>query len=155
MLFAHGRRRFSLNDKQRQSIRAYIENGGFLFADSICTSADFSDSFRREMKAIFPDLKLEPVPADHAIWTDPKFGRELKSVVVQHPDSRTEGGMRREQTTPQLEGISLDSRLVVLFSPFDLSCAMENSTASHCEGYVREDAATIAAKVILYRIRSD
>lgn len=155
MLFAHGRRRFSLKDEQRQAIRAYVENGGFLFADSICSSPDFVESFRREMGAVFPNLKMEPVPADHPIWTDLRFGDELKSVVLQHPDAKATGGMRLERTSPKLEGITLDGRLVLLFSPFDLSCAMENSTASHCEGYVREDAAAIALKVILYRMRSD
>jgi len=155
MLFAHGRRKFSLDEEKRKALRAFIENGGFLFADSICSSAEFADAFRAEMRAIFPDLKLEPVPADHPLWTDNRFGSELTSVTIQHPDAKAPGGMRQERTSPRMEGITLDGRLVVLLSPVDLSCAMENSTASHCEGYVRQDAATIAAKVILYRMRGD
>jgi hypothetical protein len=76
-------------------------------------------------------------------------------VELRHPDIRAPNGFRSEMTVPKLEGITIDGRLAVIISPFDLSCAMENAAASNCEGYKREDAAKIATNIILYRMRAD
>lgn len=155
LLFAHGRQKFSLKDAPREAIRQYILNGGFLLVDSVCSSRDFSDSFRREMKLVFPETPLEPIPASHPVWNDPRFGHPLATVSIQRPDAGSPQGFRIERTPPLLEGIEIEGRLAVVFSPFDLSCAMENSVSSQCEGYLREDAAKIATNIILYRMRAD
>ncbi|MCA9220789.1 MAG: DUF4159 domain-containing protein, partial [Planctomycetales bacterium] len=60
---------------------------------------------------------------------------------------------RLTKVTPLLEGIELDGRLVVIFSPFDLSCALENHASLDCKGYTREDAARIGVNVILYALQ--
>ncbi len=155
LVFAHGRQRFSLDQDQRDALRQYLVNGGFLMADSICSSRDYTDSFRRELAAIFPDSPLKPIPADHPLWNDGRYGYTLRSVTLRRPDARAPDGFRPEQTPPLLEGIELEGRLVVVFSPFDLSCALENTTVSHCEGYTRDDATRIGTNIILYRMRSD
>ena len=61
---------------------------------------------------------------------------------------------RIEQTAPVLEGILIDGRLVVVFSPYDLSCALENQASIECKGYVREDAAKIGINVLLYAMQN-
>jgi len=38
----------------------------------------------------------------------------------------------------------------VIFSPYDLSCALENQASIECRGYVREDAAKIGINCLLY-----
>ena len=43
-----------------------------------------------------------------------------------------------------LEGIEIDGRFVVIFSPYDISCALERQSTSACEGYVQKDAFKIA-----------
>ena len=63
LVFMHGRTAFRLTDTERQRLKQYVERGGMLLADSICASPAFSESFRREMAAIFPDRKLERIPA--------------------------------------------------------------------------------------------
>ena len=52
----------------------------------------------------------------------------------------------------ELEGIKLDDRWGVIFSPYDLSCALEHHESPQCRGYVQEDAKKIAINVILYSI---
>lgn len=54
-----------------------------------------------------------------------------------------------------MEGITFEGRLVVLFSPNDLSCALENKSVSDCSGYTRKDATLIARKIVLYSLLSD
>jgi hypothetical protein len=40
--------------------------------------------------------------------------------------------------------------MIVLFSPNDLSCAMESKHSLQCKGYVREDAFRIGVNMLLY-----
>ncbi|HYW80102.1 MAG TPA: DUF4159 domain-containing protein, partial [Thermoguttaceae bacterium] len=67
LLFMHGRNRFQLLDTERTQLKTYLERGGMLLADSICASSAFTESFRHEIAATFPEAKLEPIPADDPI----------------------------------------------------------------------------------------
>jgi hypothetical protein len=58
----------------------------------------------------------------------------------------------RKIRSTQLKGIKLDGRWIVVFSPYDLSCALEQHEALTCRGYSREDAARIGLNVLLYTI---
>ena len=54
---------------------------------------------------------------------------------------------------PELEGIKFDDRWGVIFSRYDLSCALEKHDSLECRGYVRDDAARIGLNVILYSLQ--
>ena len=58
VVFMHGRNAFRLTDGERQALRKYVQRGGLLFADAICGSEAFAESFRREMGIIFPQEPL-------------------------------------------------------------------------------------------------
>ena len=58
IVFMHGRRAFRFSAAERQALVEYLRRGGFLFADSICANPQFADSFRSELRAMFPDAKL-------------------------------------------------------------------------------------------------
>ncbi|MCA9216289.1 MAG: DUF4159 domain-containing protein, partial [Planctomycetales bacterium] len=60
---------------------------------------------------------------------------------------------RLEKVTPNLEALELNGRAVVVFSPFDLSCALENQASLDCKGYTREDAARIGMNIILFAMQ--
>ena len=155
-VFMHGRSRFRFSEKEREQLKEFLEVGGLLFADAICSSASFTEAFRSEMQKMFPDNPLTPIPRDHPIWSDQKFGGySLPSVTITKPDRTANGGFQRRKTPPRLEGILIDGHYAVIFSPFDLSCAMENSSVSQCEGYTREDATRIAINVLLYALYRD
>jgi len=40
----------------------------------------------------------------------------------------------------------------VIFSPYDLSCALEKQNSMECVGYSREDAEKIALNILLYSL---
>ncbi len=156
LIFMHGRDRFQFKAEEQDALREYLSSGfGLLFVDSICTSDRFTGSFRREMQRIFPDQPLEEIPGDDPLWTQPEFGFPLEQVTLRVPDAGVQGGFRDVLTRPRLEGIKIDGRWVVIFSPYDLSCALENSAVSQCEGYTHADAMTICLKILLYRLQSD
>lgn len=156
-IFLHGRTTFSFEPAQREELRKYLERGGFIFADAICGAREFADAFRNEFKTILPEYPLEPIPADHSLWNDEKFGYDLSrtKVTLHTPDRNAPGGFTSQEVVPQLEGITIDGRLAVVFSPNDLSCALENASATQCRGYSRDSAIKIGTNVILYRLRVD
>jgi hypothetical protein len=53
---------------------------------------------------------------------------------------------------PELEGVKIGNRYGVIFSPLDLSCALEKQDTVECQGYIREDAARIGLNVVLYSL---
>ena len=57
---------------------------------------------------------------------------------------------RLKKTSPLLETLEIDGRIAVVFSPYDISCALENQTSLQCRGYAHDDAARIAINVLLY-----
>ena len=153
-VFVHGRTGFSFTQEQRQAIRDSLEHGGFIFADSICASSEFTKSFRNEMNQIL-GKPLRPIPAEHPIWTD-RFGYKLDSVDFQVKDPKFSGGIGPPQTgPPQLEMGQYNGRVAVVFSQYDLSCALENIQRSQCTGYTRESAIKIGVNVVLYYLLAD
>lgn len=155
LLFMHGRTAFRLTPAERDQLRSFLTRGGILFANAICGSPAFADSFRHEMTLVFPKTPWEQVPTTDPLWTSKFGGFELKTVARRDPQPSTPGGKLQaaiRQVPPWLEGIQWDGRWVVLFSPYDLSCALEKHDSLECHGYTRDDAARIAINVILYSL---
>ncbi len=155
--FMHGRRDFRFSPAERSALAEYLQRGGFLLADAICASEAFTEAFRREMRAILPEHPLRPIPPDHAVLSQQFQGYNLASVRVRNPRGRGAGdqplGSRIEEIAPALEGVEIDGRLVVIFSPLDLSCALENQASIECRGYVRDDAVKIGINALLYAMQ--
>ena len=153
--FLHGRRQFRFSPADRKALSTYVERGGVIFADAICASPEFTESFRREISAIFPGKNLERIPPDHSIFTKSFRGYDLPKVTLRDPQIRSGDDPLRAnltQISPVLEGITVGDRIAVIFSPFDLSCALENGASLQCKGYIKEDAARLGTNVILFAL---
>jgi hypothetical protein len=156
LVFVHGRNAFRLTDAERKQLRTYLERGGMVFANAICASKSFVESFRGEMKAILPDEPLRPIPAGDPLLSTALGGYDLSTVSRRDPQQRTgKQGPRAvvRKVPPELEGIKLADRYGVIFSPYDLSCALEKQDTMECQGYVRDDAARIGLNVVLYSLQ--
>lgn len=155
LAFMHGRHDFRFTPEERKSLRTYLENGGLLFADSICASKEFTAAFRREIEIVLEGAKLTRIPVDNPLFTDAAGGFNIQQVSRREPAAAQAGQpirSRVQKVQPELEGIELDGRLAVIFSPYDISCALEQHEALQCRGYTREDAAKIALNVLLYSL---
>ena len=154
MVFMHGRNSFHFTDVEREKLRAFVERGGMVFANSICASRYFTQAFRREMETTFPEQPLKPIPKDDPLYTD-LYGYDLSTVRRRDPGPRSRSGTLElvlRKLPPELEGIRVGERYGVIFSPYDVSCALEKHDSPECPGYVREDAARIALNVLLYSL---
>lgn len=154
VLFMHGRNSFRLSPAEREQLRKFVERGGILIADSICASEPFSASFRQELQAVFNKEKLTPIPPEHPMFTPRYGGFDIRKVRRRDPQRGGDGPLEAQtrEVAPALEGIKIGDRYGVLFSPYDLSCALEKHESLDCQGYVREDAARLAINAILYGI---
>jgi hypothetical protein len=56
------------------------------------------------------------------------------------------------QVEPELDGLVVGGTYRVIFSRYDLSCALERHESLECPGYTREDAARIGVNVVLYSL---
>ncbi|MEX0586731.1 MAG: DUF4159 domain-containing protein, partial [Pirellulales bacterium] len=158
-LFMHGKRDFQFTVSERKALKQYLERGGTLMADSINSNLEFATAFRREMKAIFPERPLESVPATHPMITPDAENRygvyDISRVTLREPVAAP-GAKRTVKETriaPRLEAVTLGGRVAVLFSPYDLSCALETHESLLFPGYAREDAYRIGLNALLYSLR--
>ena len=154
MLFMHGRQAFVFDDAQRKNLRDFLERGGTLLADSVCASQPFTNAFRKEFSAGLPDHTIESIPNDDPLFSASTYGGfDLRQVTLRAP---TAGGgplsSEKRKVPPQLEGIRMGDRWAVIFSPFDISCALEKQNSMECTGYDREDAEKIALNILLYSL---
>jgi hypothetical protein len=155
LVFMHGRNSFHLTDVEREKLRTYVERGGMVFANAICASRYFEQAFRREMEAAFPDRPLKPIPQDDPLYTTLYGGYDLSTVTRRDPGAGSRNGTLTpilRKLPPELEAIRVGERYGVIFSPYDLSCALERHDSPECPGYVREDAARIGLNVLLYSL---
>lgn len=157
LVFFHGRSAFQLTERERRRLREFVsdERGATVFADSICASKTFTESFRREMAATFPNHPLKKIPATDPIFSTKYGGFDVSKVDRQDPPEKESEGRKPtiKKVPPSLEGIKIEGRWAVIFSPYDVSCALERHNSVDCRGYTRESAARIALNILLYSLQ--
>ncbi len=149
-LYMHGRNEFSFPVDQLGNLRFNLETGGVLFADACCGQENFDKAFRRFARDLFPGQKLEPIPANDGLFAKGKAGEKLDDSVIK---LRTEVRGPLRPLAPQLEGIKINERWVVIYSKYDLGCALERHQSPDCRGYAPESAMRIATAVVFYHLR--
>jgi hypothetical protein len=154
--YMHGRHAFHLSKDEQDRLRAYIEQGGVLFADACCGSAAFNNSFNQLMGQLFPNNKLKRIPPDHELFTTKLNGSNLKTVKRREPSLETGSSTLQSSirtVEPLLEGIEIDGRFVVIYSKYDISCALERQSSIACVGYIHDDAVRLAVNIVLYAMQ--
>ncbi len=154
IVFMHGRNAFRFTDAERKALRTICR------ARAGCCSAT-------------PSAAARPLPSRSAArWASSsprtrwrtsrptiRSGRTSTAATIFHevtrrdpqpaaPGQPTKSALR--QVPPELKGVRFGEHYGVIFSEFDLSCALEKHDAMECRGYTREDAAKIGLNVICY-----
>lgn len=153
VVFIHGRGKIQFSEVQRKVLREFFDNGGFLFGDAICADEDFTTSFRREMQLILGDA-LEPLPDGHPMLTDEYYGFDVRQVEMIDVDKAGDNIVSaKRRISPRLEVGKTDGRVSVVFSPLDMSCALESRHSLQCRGYTRDDAARLGMNIVLFAMQ--
>ena len=157
VLYMHGRGAFTLGEAERARLRTYFENGGVLFADACCGSDPFDRAFREQIAGVLPDAPLVRLPADHELFSE-AIGFDLSTVRRRVPGAGgAAGGLDAEVVVgePFLEAAVVNGQVAVIYSKYDISCALERQTTVACAGYVPEDALKIGINVLRYALLRD
>ncbi|WP_406695733.1 DUF4159 domain-containing protein [Singulisphaera sp. Ch08] len=143
LIYLHGRAAFTYAKEDIDAIRRHLSpGGGTLFADAACGSPAFDTSFRKFVATLLPNAPLVPIPRDDEIYSK-KVGYDLADVRF----TKAAGG---GVDYPQLEGIKIDGHWAVIYSKYDLGCALERHQGLDCKGYSYESALRIATNIVLY-----
>ena len=161
-MYLHGRRPLTLTDQEVANIKSNLQTGGLLFADAACNGYEawktFDKSFRDTCAKLFPDKQLEQIPPDDPIFTTRKAddGSKvvLSSVLCRREKADGTGPEpERRPYAPLLEGIKLEGRWVVVYSKYDVGCALEGHKAGDCMGHDKDSALRLSAGVVLYALK--
>lgn len=145
LCYMHGRTRFQLSRPEIEALSSYLASGGVLFADACCGSERFDEAFRQMIKELFPGEELRPIPPEHELYTR-EIGYDLSKVEMDKALGNRSG-------PPLLEGLEVQGRYVVIYSKYDLGCALERQQSSDCKGYTHDSAIKIATNIALYALK--
>jgi hypothetical protein len=128
---------FKMTDKERANLKQYCENGGFLLASAGCSSEEWDKSFRAELKQMWPDVELQPLPLSHAVF----------HTVSDIKDIRTKHGKPRP-----IEGISYNGKLVLIYSRDGLNNTANVRGCCCCGGNEIANAEEINVNILAYAL---
>ncbi len=143
LVYIHGRAALHLENDELESLRRHLDpGGGTLFADAACGSAAFDESFRRFAAVLLPNQPLVPIPPGDELYSK-RIGFDLTQVEY----SQAAGG---GQGAPKLEGVKINDHWAIIYSKYDIGCALEQHTGVDCKGYTHASATKIAANIVIY-----
>ena len=135
----HGNVKFS--DEEVKRLREYLERGGFLHADD---NYGLDESFRREIKRVFPDRELVDVPLSHPIYHLVYDFPKGIPKIHEH-DGKPARGF----------GIFLGDRLAVYYSySSDLGNGWEDTATYHDPPALHEAALRMGVNLFVYAVTS-
>lgn len=133
----HGNVRFT--DAEVDRMRRYLLGGGFLFADD---NYGMDESFRREIKRVFPDRQLVEIPFDHPVYHSFYSFPNGPPKIHEH-DGKPSRGL----------GILDGSRLVVFYTyESDIGDGLEDPQVHNDPPEKREAAMRMAINVVFYAL---
>ena len=138
-LYLTGHGNIAFSDAEARALREYLENGGFLHADD---NYGMDESFRREIRKVWPDAELVEVPHDHPVYTIWFPFPEGLPKIHQH-DGKPAQGL----------GIFHRGRLVVFYSyESDLGDGWEDPDVHDNPPAVRERALRMGLNLFVYAL---
>ena len=149
-LFMTGHKLVRFSADERDSLRAFVESGGLLFADD-CNhdvSGLFARSFEQEMKTIFGAAGAMPkLPARHPLY------RSFFTFEDGPPTTSHElNGWGDEIVHDYLRAVTHKGRLGVLYSNKDYGCEWDYDWRN--KRFQREDNTRFAVNVVVYAMTS-
>ena len=129
---------FTLSAKERENIKKYCENGGFLLASSSCSNAAWDTAFLREIRTLFGADKLKDIPMDHEIFRTVFTIKELK--------------LAKSSGSAALRGITHNGKLVMIYSSEGLNDSSRVEGCCCCGGNEIENSTELNANILAYAL---
>jgi hypothetical protein len=134
-LFMTGHGNVSFTDEEVKRLRRFLETGGFLYADD---DYGMDQSFRREMRKVFPGNDLVELPFDHPVYHQVYDFDQGPPKIHEH-----------EEGPPKGFGIYLGDRLVVYYT-FNTNISDGWTQAHNDPAEVREQAFRMGINIVAF-----
>ncbi len=128
---------FTLTAKDREHLRRYLLNGGFILSSPGCSDTKWDAALRKELKLVFPEHQLVKVPMSHPIFSTVKEIRRLTDK---------KGG------TTIVEGLEVNGRLVMVYSKDGLNDVANAKGCCCCGGNMIIEAAEVNVNILTYSL---
>jgi len=128
---------FTLPPVERQNLRKFVENGGFLLASAGCSSPEWDRSFRNEMAAVFPGNPLAKINTSHPIF---HTVYDISALQAKHGKPH------------DLEAVSIGTRIGVLYSQDGLNDTSNTTGCCCCGGNELTNAEQINVNILAYAL---
>ncbi len=144
-LYLTGLDDFSFSEKAAGALRRFVDGGGTLVVNNGLGLKTFDSAVRRELGKVFPEVKLAPIPADHALFSSVfhlDAVRYTPAVLAAKP------GL----TAPVLEGIQVGGDLRVIYSPYDLEAGWSGCEYPLARAYDSDSALKLGMDLVMYAV---
>ncbi len=156
LLYLHGRAHFDVKKEDLKKLRFNLKSGGLLLADACCGSKAFDAAFRKFAEALFEgeQLKLEPIPPEDDLYSAELNGEAIKSVRRRALSADGKKVQPEYQVfRPALEGVKYKGRWVLIYSKYDIGCALEKHSSPECLGHDPQSALRLGRAAVLYALK--
>jgi hypothetical protein len=140
-LYMTGHRDPRFSDKEIEALRKHLQAGGFLFINNCCGRSPFDQHTRALVAKLFPDQKLAKVTAEDALY------KSFFNVT----EVRDRQG--KEAQKPELEGIKIKDRLVLVYSKRDAVSQLKQVSDPFGNGYDAESCRKLAVNIVSYALQ--
>lgn len=132
-----GEENFQLTKKERENLRKYLLNGGFILSSPGCSDPNWDTALRREMKLVFPEHKLVKLPMSHPVFS-------TVNRIARLTDKKG------AQTF--IEGMEVNGRLVMVYTKDGLNDVANAKGCCCCGGNMIVEAVLVNVNVFTYAL---
>lgn len=148
-VYLTGNKMLRFTESERQNLRRYLRNGGFMFVDDCNHDIDgtFAKTFESEIKMILdrPSEALHKLAKDHAIY------RSFFEFKEGPPATSHElNGWGDDIVHDYLQAIEIDGRLAVLYSNKDYGCEWNYDWTN--KRFAAKDNTRFGVNIIVYAL---
>jgi Domain of unknown function (DUF4159) len=133
-----GEGEFRLLQAERDNLVKYLKGGGFLLASAGCSSKEWDEAFRRELKTLLPDNGMKAIAQEHALF---------RTVFqIEKLDLAKSSG------TASLEGIDINGKLVCVYSRHGLNDTHNATGCCCCGGNEIRNSQEVNVNIVAYAL---
>lgn len=129
---------FRLTKAEQENLNKYLDGGGFLLASAGCSSKDWDKAFRREIRQVFKDSKLERIAMDHPVF---RTVYDVKKLNLSHAGADA-----------HLEGITHKDKVVVIYSSQGLNDTAHTEGCCCCGGNEIVNSLQVNVNILVYAL---
>ncbi len=138
-LFINGHEPIRLSEKEKNNLRKFVLNGGFVFAND---DYGLDESFRKTIRETFPDYPLQEIAFDHPVYHIFYDFNEGLPKIHEHYEG-----------PPKAYGLFVNSRIALFYDyNADIGNGWDAPEVHHDPPEKREAAIRMGVNVVVYSL---